>query len=65
MPSLETGLSMLSQSLESQSLVAKMITETVENMAGNKTGQEKVQNAMEQIPSPPAEGKGSLVDEFV
>jgi hypothetical protein len=65
MPSIEVAVSMLSQSQESQSLIAKMITETVENMAGNKSGQDKIQNAADQIPAPPADGKGTLVDEMV
>jgi len=65
MPSLEASVSMLSQSLESQSLIAKMITETVANMAENKSDQDKIQNAADQIPSPPADGKGTLVDEVV
>ena len=65
MPSLEASVSMLSQSLESQNLIAKMITETVANMAENKSDQEKIKNAGDQIPAPPADGKGTLVDEVV
>jgi len=65
MPSLEASVSMLSQSLESQNLIAKMITETVANMAKNKSDQDKIQNAEDPIPAPPANGKGTLVDEVV
>ena len=65
MPSIEVAVSMLSQSQESQNLIAKMITETVENMAGKKSDQDKIQNAADQIPTSPADGKGTLVDEMV
>jgi hypothetical protein len=65
MPSIETSVSMLSKSLETQGLVAKMITEPVENMAENKSGQNKIQNSNEQIPPPSPQGKGTLIDEVV
>jgi hypothetical protein len=65
MPSIESSVAMLSQSLETQSLIGKMITETVENMAGEKIGQDKIQKEANPVPPPPAHGKGTLVDELV